>query len=286
MYSKYHGCGNDFIITKYNEELDYNELSRKMCNRYVGIGADTFIVVKETSRVINNEKIQRVDFYNADGSLAPMCGNGIRCAALYLKNNNLSVNNPFIVETMTGDRLIREIDGEFQVNMGKPSYDLNRLDIDKLAIKKSNIDSKSNINNVEELFDYNCEFKDKIYNLNAIFMTTHHLVVPVDTVIQSDECGDFFCKHKLFTKMINVDFVEIVNRKHIKVRTYERGVGWTLACGSGATASVAVLNRKGLVDDEVKVEFKLGVLTITKENDEYLMRGPAVEIANNINFKL
>ncbi len=278
MYSKYHGCGNDFIITMYNEDINYNVLSKKMCDRHIGIGADTFIVVKETLRVLNGEKLYRVDFYNADGSLAPMCGNGIRCAALYIKNKGLVRNNPFVVETMTGDRLINEIDGEFQVNMGKPSFEANKLDID---LSKINITNKSN----DELFDYNCKFKDKEYNLNAIFMTTHHLVVPVETINQSDECGDYFCKHELFTKMINVDFVEIINRKHIKVRTYERGVGWTLACGSGATASVAVLNRKGIVDDDVKVEFKLGTLTITKKDDEYLMRGPAEEIASDIVFK-
>lgn len=264
LFNKYHGCGNDFIICEYQENINYSEITKKICNRYTGIGADTLIVIEP--------KTPRIWFYNADGTLAPMCGNGIRCAAAYLKNNNYVTEDIVNIETTTGVREVYYLENNlYKINMGKPSY------------KKEDIDLEYE---KEELFDEEYIYEDKSYNLNAIFFTTHHLVVLVDDLNISDNVGEYFCKHPMFKKMINVDFVKIIDNKTITMKTYERGCGWTKACGSGATSSVAVLNRKGIVGNKVEVIFEYGSLIITKENDEFYMCGPGVLVAENIKFNM
>lgn len=260
MLYKYHGCGNDFIIVEYRENVDFSELTRKVCNRYIGIGADTLIVVRKTPEL-------EVQFYNADGTIAPMCGNGIRCAAAYFKNEGCVKGEEAVIKTMTGYRKVYYCGENIMINMGYPSYEKEKLDLDYSQ---------------NELFDTFIAYNDKKYNLNAIFFTTHHLVIPVDELNISDECASYFCNHPLFLKKINVNFVKIIDRKNILVKTYERGVGWTKACGSGTTSSVAVLIRKGLVDDEVVAKFQYGELIIKKKEDGYYMAGPAKMVASGI----
>lgn len=269
ILSKYHGCGNDFLIMKYDNNIkDYSKLVKKSCHRYIGIGADTFITIKD-------DKIPEVKFFNADGTEAPMCGNGIRCAAAYLRNHLKKEANDYEISTASGVRKVYYQDEMYKINMGKPIYDILKLDIDeKLYYKK-------------ELFDEMHNYNGQEFNLNAIFMTTHHLVIPVKEISLndiSDKTGEYFCKHPLFKKKINVDFVKVIDRNHIEMRTYERGVGWTKACGSGACSCFAVLNRKNIVDEEIIARFEYGEVVITKENGEVYMKGPAVEISKKIEF--
>lgn len=270
VFAKYHGCGNDFLIMEETKEIkDYNELVKKACNRYVGIGADTFITIEDG-------QIPKVNFYNADGSEAPMCGNGIRCAAAYLRNHLNKNLNEYEILTASGVRKVYYQAEMYKINMGKPSYDILKLDIDERLFCK------------KELFDETYEYIDENYNLNAVFMTTHHLVIPVSNEISlldiSDKTGNYFCNHPLFKKKINVDFVKIVNKNHIEMRTFERGVGWTKACGSGACSCFAVLNRKKIIGDVMTAHFEYGELVITKEDEEIYMKGPAVEISKRIEF--
>ncbi len=271
VFSKYHGCGNDFLIMEYNEEINnYSELVKKSCNRYVGIGADTFITIEDG-------QIPQVRFYNADGTEAPMCGNGIRCAASYLRNHLNKESNEYEILTASGLRKVYYQDDMYKINMGKPIYDIKKLDIDEELFCK------------QELFDELYQYEEKGFNLNAVFMTTHHLVIPLkdmnisDATI-SDRIGEYFCKHPLFKKMINVDFVNVIDKNHIKMRTFERGVGWTKACGSGACSCFAVLNRKNIIGEEMIAQFEYGEVVITKENGDIYMKGPAVEISKRIEF--
>lgn len=268
MYTKYHGCGNDFIITEYKEGLDYKDISKRICNRYTGIGADTFITIK-------NKELIEIDFYNADGSYAPMCGNGIRCAAAYIKNKGWKSDTSYQVKTSSGIRTIYLVGNEYKINMGKPDYSKHTLSIDTSSIG----DDK------EELFDYNYEYKGDIYNLNAVFMTTHHLVIVRDDLNISDEIGEFFCKNEIFKKMINVNFVQIIDEENIRIKTYERGIGWTKACGSGSTSAFAVLRRKGILKDFVNIHNEYGDIKITIEENDLYMQGPAVMISDRIDYK-
>ena len=123
LFNKYHGCGNDFIICEYQENINYSEITKKICNRYTGIGADTLIVIEP--------KTPRIWFYNADGTLAPMCGNGIRCAAAYLKNNNYVTEDIVNIETTTGVRKVYYLENNlYKINMGKPSYKKEDIDLE------------------------------------------------------------------------------------------------------------------------------------------------------------
>lgn len=261
-YAKYHGCGNDFIITEEKENTDYSKVSKALCNRYTGIGADTFIVVKKDDKLT-------ITFYNADGTRAPMCGNGIRCASAYFRDHLNVYEDEYKIHTDSGVRTVYYKDGLYKINMGKPDYSIKKLDIDF---------------DKDELFDYNLEYKGKTYNLNAVFMTTHHLVIIVDDLNISEEIGSYFCNHKLFTKKINVNFVKILDRNNIMCKTYERGVGFTKACGSGTSSCFVVLRRKGLIDNNMTSNYEYGKLIISEENGDIYMLGPAKQIANNINF--
>ena len=181
-FLKYHGCGNDFIVCEYQEGLDYSEITRKKCNRFTGIGADTFIAI--------DSKNYRIWFYNADGTHAPMCGNGIRCAAAYLKHQGCVNTETINITTDSGIRKVYYKENDlYSINMGFPSYKKEDIDLDY---------------DKDILFDEVFEFKGKKYNLTALFFTTHHLVIPVDDLNITDEVGEYFCKHPVFTKMINV----------------------------------------------------------------------------------
>lgn len=263
-FQKYHGCGNDFLICEYNENIDYEVLTKKICNRYIGIGADTLITIDYKNLIVK--------FYNSDGTEAPMCGNGIRCAAAYLKKNKIISSNTIKLNTYSGIRTVYYMDNElYKINMGSPSYEKKDIDLNY---------------NKNYLFNEEYKYKNKMYNLSALFFTTHHLVVVVDDLNISDEVGKYFCEHPMFLKGINVDFVKILDSETLQMKTYERGCGWTKACGSGATSSVAVLNKKGIIKDNVTVKFEYGEINIIKENDEFYMIGPAVQVSDNIEYNI
>ena len=121
---KYHGCGNDFIVCEYDSSINYTNLTPKVCNRYIGIGADTLITI--------DSKNKKISFYNADGTFAPMCGNGIRCAAAYLKHNNYTNNESSIdIKTDSGIRKVYYLENDlYKINMGKPSFKKEDIDLE------------------------------------------------------------------------------------------------------------------------------------------------------------
>lgn len=264
---KFHGCGNDFIIIDENDKINYKDFSSKVCERYSGIGADMLIVVANDNKWVR--------FFNSDGSEAPMCGNGIRCAFDYILNIKKCVLEENKIKTNSGTRYVEVCkNNNYKINMGKPSYLLNDLDVDTTLLDT----------NQEKIKDYKVKYKNNEYALNAIFMTTHHLVIITNDFDIDDEVGAFFCNHKLFKKGINVNFVKVLNKDEVVIRTYERGVGWTNACGSGTTASFVILNNKGLVNEKMQAIYKYGILEISKEGEFYYMKGPSQLIAKDIKY--
>ncbi len=269
MYSKYHGCGNDFLISRYEENKDYKEEAINICNRHIGIGADGLILVKE-----NNGELEMI-FYNADGSRASMCGNGIRCFAKYCIDNGFINKDKFNVKTLAGNMIVeitQKKPFKCKVCLGRPDFSSKKLGIDT---------NKDCFLNEEIVFKNG----NKVM-VDAVYMATHHLIVIVDNLddaIKSD-LGYQLGNDKIFTKGINVNFIEIIDRNNIKMRTYERGVGWTLACGTGACASFVILNHKGLCDNHLFVHLPYGVLEISKVNDDIYMEGESECIARKINI--
>lgn len=258
--SKYHGLGNDFIITEFEENRNYSEIAKDLCRFHVSVGADGFIVVKKNP-------LEMV-FYNQDGSEAPMCGNGIRAFAMYAYINRLVEKTSFDVVTKAGIMkvLITSTDiNDFRVkiNMGKPIFDNEAIK----ASDNSNYFGKDIvINNVS-------------YKIYSLFMGTIHTVLFVDNLeeIIKTNVGEAICNHPLFKEKTNVNFVQKIDDTNYLIRTYERGVGFTLACGTGACASFVVLNKLGLKEKEVKMHLTYGNLIISKEDSIY-MEGSACHV--------
>ena len=264
-FSKYHGYGNDFIIGVYKEGIDYSSLAKKICDRHTGIGADGLIMLGTSDGF-------EMIFYNADGTRGTMCGNGIRCLSKFIVDNNFvnKDDHVIVIKTLSGIRNVYFDNDIYTVNMGKPNYDC----------------ASFGVKGLDELFDYPIKYNDEEVKVTGMFFTTDHLVVVGDND-HDTKLGEFLCFNPFFTKGINVNFAKYIHRKEIFVETYERGVGWTLACGSGSSACFAYLNRKGLVDDMVTVHLRLGEeLTIFKENDDIFMKGKAVQISNNIEYNV
>lgn len=252
---KYHGCGNSFVVFNYEDvkTRDFSQLAIEACSASVGIGADGLIIVKDNPL--------EMIFYNQDGSRAPMCGNGIRCFADYVRKEKIRIADTFDVETLGGLMKVECINNEYRINMGKPLFDRNLLKINE-DIDIENIEIDNNI-------------------IHSVFMGTIHSVVFCDHIDYEQVLseGAKLCNHPLFTEKTNVNFVEIIDRDNIKVLTYERGVGITKACGTGCCASFVYANRFNKVNDEVKVHLELGVLTISKNEENIMMQGPATRVA-------
>ena len=275
-FEKYQGAGNDFVIVSEKELIEkgipeYGEFASQVCNRHFGIGADGLIILKYVA------SMPFMFFFNADGSQAPMCGNGIRCFSHYLVNNHLVAGNEFVVKTVPGDLTIRvnydeeRDDFSARVNMGKPIFNIKELintEKEQFLRQKINIDGKE-------------------IEISYIFMGTDHSVIFVDDFsdYNIDKIGEKIENYTdLFPKKVNVNFVKVYDRKRIEVITWERGAGRTLACGTGATASAVLARTFGFVDNKVNVKVPGGQLVIEYEGGENnaFMTGPSEKIAEGL----
>lgn len=246
----YHGCHNTFVVMTYLDGVEYSAIAKEYCAVYQ---TDGLLVLK-------NAPLEML-FYNADGSRAPMCGNGLRCFARFAYELGVIDTSWTNVVTLGGLMKVKITSLEpFTViaSLGKPDYSTIRLDIDS---------------DLPTFLDQELEVSGKVYNISCVFLGTHHAVVFVPDF--EDLPGYELCHHPIFKKQINVNFVKVTGKDTLFVRTFERGVGWTQACGSGASSSVLIAMRKGLVGDEVRVDFLGGTVTIRVVDGEVLMEGPA-----------
>lgn len=252
---KYNGCGNTFAITDFEDGIDYSNEAVTLCNAQQ-VGADGLIVVKQ-------EPLEML-LFNRDGTQAPMCGNGLRCFAKYALDQGLSTENQFSVQTLAGRMNVEILQHNpfyCKVNIGRPDYTNQSFGAADTA---SYINRTISIDGEEVTF-------------TSLFMGTVHTVVFVDdaaAMLESD-LGNKLCHHPLFTHQTNVNFVQVLNPEEIIVRTFERGVGWTLACGTGCSASFVVARDAGLIGDTVEVKLEQGTLSISGTEEIY-MEGPAV----------
>ncbi len=264
--TKMQGCGNDFVILDYQEFInssrtDMAELARELCDRHFGIGADGLI--------IPNQKTEDADigwfFYNSDGSTAQMCGNGMRCFAKYVYDRKLIDKKSFSVKTLAGI-ISPEIleDGNVRVNMSKPILESEKIPF----IPQNNL-------------NYKISVKNRIFEGNAVSMGNPHFVI----FIKDDEDLLFLAKtygpeievSAEFPEKTNVEFVKIKNPSKIELCVWERGCGITLACGTGACATVAAGGLNGLLGSSVEVKLPGGIVNIEWQglNHDIFMTGPA-----------
>lgn len=269
--TKMQGLGNDFVILDYPEYektgLTMPELAKKICDRNFGVGADGMIIPNLTP----TDKTADIGwyFYNSDGTTAQMCGNGIRCFTKYVTDNKLIDLKKFRVETLAGI-ITPELldDGNVRVNMSKPI-----LESEKIPFK-----GDKNLN-------FDVAVADKTFKINAVSMGNPHCVIFIegeeDLLEMAKTYGPLLENHELFPEKTNVEFIKVRSRNEIDFRVYERGCGITLACGTGACASVVAGILNNLTDSKVKVNLLGGALTIewqgSTENlsQDVFMSGPA-----------
>ena len=268
-FTKMHGAGNDYIyIDCFTQNVENpKELSKRLSNRHFGIGADGIVLIKP-SAVADCF----MDIYNADGSRAEMCGNAVRCTAKYIYDNKAKKTTIF-VESLSGIKAVEIIkkDGIViggRVNMGKPVLNGHQIPTRYgTSIVKN---EKLNIEN-------------KLYEITCVSMGNPHCIVFCDNIetLDLNTIGPLFENHEMFPERINTEFVEITDENHLKMRVWERGSGETLACGTGACASVVagVLNGYCEMNTDVIVKALGGDLTVrwSDDNDVYLS-GNAVKV--------
>jgi diaminopimelate epimerase len=261
ILEKYESTGNDFIIT---HEMIKNpsKYAKEICNRHFGIGADGIMIV-EPSTIADLKMV----YYNSDGSIAPMCGNGIRAFIDYAYQNLLVKGNSFFIETLAGIIQVTRINQSYyEVNLGKP---LSSIDYPLIKEKVKLLDF------VSITIDQNT------FQVYPIFLGTLHGIVLMEDKDIIKKYGYLLSTHKLFPEGININFVSIKNRNEIEVITHERGAGFTLSCGTGVSSSAYILTQLGLVDCHVKVSVPGGNLEVHACDDVYLL-GPTNKIATVI----
>lgn len=261
-FTKYHGCGNNFIIVREKdvEGQDYSQLALDMCNVNTGIGADGFIVVRE-------EPALEMVFYNMDGSRAPMCGNGIRCFAAYCYDNGICMEEEYPVETLAGTMIISVISRDpfmVRVNMGKPLFDPASFGV---------------LDGSGEFIHRKLSTSEGDFTASSCFMGTVHTVIWVDD-FPSENAASQLSNAPVFSEKTNVNFVKTIDSETLEVKTYERGVGFTCACGTGACASLVMSRRENKTGSKVTVLLPYGKLIIEQMDDEtVMMTGPALKVA-------
>lgn len=262
-FTKMHGAGNDVIVFAAPQDgrLPSSEQWRALSDRHKGIGFDQAMVI-EPPRRAGTQAYYRI--FNADGGEVEQCGNGVRCVASYLLRRGAAANGEIVLDSPAGLIHVRIHDaGLVSVDMGVPNFDPRSLPFEASA----------------EAHVYPLQVAGTEVEIGAVSMGNPHAVLTVASVASApvDRLGPAIEKHPRFPRRVNVGFMEIVDRGHIRLRVYERGTGETLACGTGACAAVAVGRRHGRLDATVAVELPGGTLEITwpGPGEHIWMKGPA-----------
>ncbi len=265
-FTKMHGLGNDFVVVDLITQrftLKPHHV-RKIADRHFGVGCDQLLVVEAPQR-------PDVDFryriFNAEGSEVEQCGNGARCFARFVRDKKLTGNNPIRVETCSGV-ISLEIDEHkrVKVDMGPPY--LEPTEIPFVADQRATT--------------YELEADGQVLKVSAVSMGNPHVVLQVDNVDTApvESLGPTLEAHPRFPKRVNVGFMQIIDRQRFRLRVFERGVGETLACGSGACAAMVAGVQRGLLDADATAELKGGELSLNWQGEGHpvIMTGPATTV--------
>lgn len=274
-FTKMHGCGNDYIyidgakvqIAQENKP----ELVRFLSDRHFGIGGDGVIFIHSSK-----EADFEMEMYNADGSRAEMCGNGIRCVGKYVYDKGLtdritisviSAGKIKYLDMVVRDEAVRSV----KVNMGAPILEAEQIPV---------------ISDREMVIHEPIVVKEKQYEVTCVSMGNPHAVVFVEDVenLELAGIGPYFENHDKFPKRINTEFVKVTDRSHVEMRVWERGTGETLACGTGCCATVVACVLNGLTNHKVTVKVLGGEIQIEWDREENLiyMTGPAETVFDGV----
>lgn len=269
FFSKMQATGNDFIVVNNLEnefQYSFKLLSKYLCDRHFGVGADGVLILDK-----GNKADYKMRIFNYDGTEAEMCGNGIRCFAKYLYEKKIVKDSEFVIETLSGIKKVKlEIEGNtvvlVEVDMGEPSFNFNEIGV---YYENNAIDTYN-----EEQFK---GIQINEFSVFPISMGNPHCVCFVDNVdeIDIEKTGKLIENYKYFSNKTNVEFVEIKNNSTIKVRVWERGVGETLSCGTGACSSAIISNLYKSTESEMIVELRGGNLKVKYTGERVLLQGSA-----------
>ncbi len=265
-FSKMQGLGNDFVVIDgVNQNVVLTEdLARHLADRHFGIGCDQVLLVEASD---NAEADFRYRIWNADGGQVEQCGNGARCFVRFVREKGLTTKDEIRIQTSAGIIVPRlEANGEISVNMGAP-----RFEPESIAFINASLDV------VQPL-----QVGETTLQITALSMGNPHAVQIVDDVEAAPVTtqGPLIENHERFPQRVNVGYMQVIDRGHIKLRVWERGAGETLACGTGACAAAVAGIRRSLLDKSVVVEMRGGSLKIQWNglNTPVWMTGPAVTV--------
>lgn len=264
-FTKMHGLGNDFVVIDgVNQSLSFNSKQlHRLADRHFGVGCDQILLIEPAE----GEADFRYRIFNADGGEVEQCGNGARCFGRYVYDRGMTTKKEIRVETLGGLIIPRlEANGDVTVNMGVPKFEPQEIPF--IAEKRARI--------------YSLDIDNRQVKIGAVSMGNPHAVQQVLDVNHAPVLteGPLIEGHPRFPQRVNAGYMEVMDRGHIRLRVYERGVGETLACGTGACAAVVTGIEQGLLEPTVKVSFLGGDLVIRWEggDEPVWMTGPAIAV--------
>lgn len=269
-FTKWQGCGNDFILLdclQSDMALDWSALAGCLCDRHYGIGADGLILILPSDKADFRMRI-----FNTDGSEAEMCGNGIRCFAHYVHDKKLCQKNIFQIETLAGvlqPEIIYQngIIAAIRVDMGTPHLKANDIPVHGYGD--------------EHVIGQPLKADNHSYLITCVSMGNPHCIIFTEKLdlFPLAAIGSIIEHHPAFPQRTNVECVEVIDRTHLRMRVWERGAAITLACGTGACASLVAAVLNGLSERRADIQLDGGTLNIEwNKNDHIYMSGPAKHI--------
>ena len=287
-----HGAGNDYVLLDARgKERDWAELARQLCDRHYGVGSDGLLLVATSTAA---DICMRM--FNPDGSEAEMCGNGIRCFTKYVVERHIvpQSEGPLRVETGAGILdVVPFFDGDrrvirAQATMGEPRFHAEEIparvpDGEKgLQLDITNDQLDINIDIEKVVAGYPVEVDGRMFRITCVSMGNPHAVAFLDESVDQVPLhllGPLMEHHPMFPRRVNFHIVNMLDRDRLRAKTWERGVGLTLACGTGACAIQAAARLLGLTDDQVEIEMPGGLLAVTwPGHGQVCMEGPVEEV--------
>ena len=272
-FTKMHGCGNDYV---YEVIPNISETAIRVSDRHFGIGSDGLILIK-ASDVADFE----MDMYNADGSRGKMCGNGIRCVAKYVYDHGLTDKTTITVNTLSGIKTLK-----LTVEDGKVSK--VRVDMGEPELIPAQVPVKASVLGLaddrrEAIVAEPLEIKGRSYDITCVSMGNPHCITFIGEDVRDfplEEVGPVFEKHELFPERVNTEFINVIDKDHLRMRVWERGSGETLACGTGACAVAVASYLNGFTGRSVDIELLGGHLEVVydEKTNHVFMTGPATEV--------
>lgn len=277
-FTKMHGCGNDYVYVDCTKEVipNISETAIRVSDRHFGIGSDGLILIK-ASDVADFE----MDMYNADGSRGKMCGNGIRCVAKYVYDHGLTDKTTITVNTLSGIKTL-----QLTIEDGKVSK--VRVDMGEPELIPAQVPVKASVLGLaddrrEAIVAEPLEIKGRSYDITCVSMGNPHCITFIEEDVRDfplEAVGPVFEKHELFPERVNTEFINVIDKDHLRMRVWERGSGETLACGTGACAVAVASYLNGFTGRSVDIELLGGHLEVVydEKTNHVFMTGPATEV--------